>query len=394
MSKLKEISDRLGTAFNNTHEYKRLLSCQGQEAQDLLNTFQSILRTRIADEHNWRNVIVAAKRLSAKTDLYPRQFFLENVHRVDEQAVDSGGFADIYKGTFQRKSVCLKIIRVHQNEAYNRILKAIAREAILWGQLSHPNLLPFYGLHRSGAQLWLVSPWAENGNVVEFLRANPTANRVHLCSDIAAGIAYLHMNEIVHGDLKGANILVDGSCRAYLGDFGLSGVEDLDILQWSSQSRLESKGGSVRWQAPELFDPKGDESLPSNSQASDVYAWSCVCYQIFTDKLPFFEHREMAVIIKIMAGVRPTRPTALIENFVTHGLTENIWALMNDCWDRDPTKRPRMAKALWRLAAEGEEDHRMPGELMNGPAMQDKSLSDSDVPLTLEDINAIISRDN
>ncbi len=61
--------------------------------------------------------------------------------------------------------------------------QSYAGETILWSQLSHPNLLPFYGIYyldgRSGG-IALVSPWMRNGNVIEYLKANPEAPRLPL----------------------------------------------------------------------------------------------------------------------------------------------------------------------------------------------------------------------
>jgi serine/threonine protein kinase len=89
-----------------------------------------------------------------------------------------------------------------------------------------------------------------------------------------------------------ANVLVDGSGRAYLADFGLSAVEDAEILHWTSQSASASTGGTVRWQAPELFEPEPESSAyndstnrssgPFNTKATDVYAWSCAGYEVST----------------------------------------------------------------------------------------------------------------
>lgn len=76
-----------------------------------------------------------------------------------------------------------------------------------------------------------------------------------------------------------ANVLVDGSGRACLADFGLSAVTDPLILNWTSHSSATSKGGTARWQAPELNDPEADQIFP-NTKASDVYAWSCVTYEV------------------------------------------------------------------------------------------------------------------
>lgn len=64
-----------------------------------------------------------------------------------------------------------------------------------------------------------------------------------------------------------------------MADFGLSSVTDSQILNLASHSSAASKGGSVRWQAPELFDVEED-ILVHNSKASDVYALSCVFYEV------------------------------------------------------------------------------------------------------------------
>ena len=54
------------------------------------------------------------------------------------------------------------------------------REATIWGRLRHPNIVPFYGtyyLSQQNAGLCLVSPWFARGNIVDFLRQNPEADR-------------------------------------------------------------------------------------------------------------------------------------------------------------------------------------------------------------------------
>lgn len=63
--------------------------------------------------------------------------------------------------------------------------QAFSREAVVWRQLSHPNLLPFYGVFYLGDRndrLCLVSPCMKNGNIIEFLQQNPGAERLPLVS--------------------------------------------------------------------------------------------------------------------------------------------------------------------------------------------------------------------
>ena len=59
-------------------------------------------------------------------------------------------------------------------------LKAFIREAMIWRDLNHPNIVPFMGVHGfegDRKQMCLVSPWMENGNLLQFLKGNPEVDR-------------------------------------------------------------------------------------------------------------------------------------------------------------------------------------------------------------------------
>ncbi|KAG6818338.1 hypothetical protein H0H93_005894, partial [Arthromyces matolae] len=259
----------LAAVFRNVPYYKRLLSCDEEDAQKILDTFQQLLDTENFSDRP--QLIAAMRRLSERTKQYPTSFALIGPSpTADDEPVTYGSFADIYKIVFHGEDTCYKVIRVYQRSQVDHLAKVYAREAILWGQLSHPNILPFYGLVRiRSRRLAFVSRWASNGTLDDYLVAHPDANRLLLCMDTAAGVNYLHDNDIVHGDLKGVsldlisfplqaltlrqvNVLIDSAGRACLGDFGLSSVYDPKILRWTSQSSMASRGGTTRWKAPEL----------------------------------------------------------------------------------------------------------------------------------------------
>ncbi|KAG5348521.1 hypothetical protein C0989_010181, partial [Termitomyces sp. Mn162] len=75
---------------------------------------------------------------------------------------------------------------------------------------------------------------------------------------IAAGMSHLHDNGIVHGDIKGPNILVTDTDppRAVLADFGFATVVDTEGLKSPLLSSSATEGGTMRFEAPELLDPK------------------------------------------------------------------------------------------------------------------------------------------
>lgn len=94
-----------------------------------------------------------------------------------------------------------------------RALELSAREAFVWSQLKHPNIVPFLGLANlakisAGAlpQLCLISPWMVEGNIMEYLARHEDTDRLKLAWDVAKGLTYLHELEsgtVVHGDLRG-----------------------------------------------------------------------------------------------------------------------------------------------------------------------------------------------
>ncbi|KAJ8089224.1 hypothetical protein PM082_014472 [Marasmius tenuissimus] len=231
------------------------------------------------------------------------------------------------------------------------------QEAIVWRQLDHPNLVPFIGLYYLNdtmKRLCLVSPWMERGNLVEFMRESPelvdpsilvTIFRISQYSterwafeqayDVASGLSHLHNMKIIHGDLKGVNIMITRDLKASIGDFGLSRVSDTQRL-FSLQSNHSR--GTTRWLAPELL-RHGPDCVATRE--SDVYAYACVCYEIFTGRLPFYELSDPAVICTVLIdGNHPARPDSL------PGLRDAMWNMMVQCWEAAPSRRPTMVKVL------------------------------------------------
>ncbi|KAG6911107.1 hypothetical protein DXG01_003847 [Tephrocybe rancida] len=395
--KREKVARLLSATCASVQRYKSLLSCNDNDAQTLLDTFQLLLDTSVVEDRT--QLVSVIKRLSGPAKRFPRRFFLGPVPAITADPVTSGGFADVYKVDFQGEATCFKVIRFYAQSQVEHIAKAYAKEAIVWAQLSHPNVLPFYGLAHSPTRLSFVTRWATQGDLTQYLSQNPGANGILLCKDTAAGAEYLHMNDIIHGDLKGCNILIDSSGRASLCDFGLASVTDPKIIKWTSQSTMASKGGTARWQAPELHESEDEVEEVYNTKATDVFAWAGICYEIFTGCLPFFELSNPVVIVaRIIQGHTPTRPETDNIAWGIRGLNERVWDLMKECWHFKPSTRPDMTQILSKLNAESVIDTRPPGEWEKDASMrfrnsQDSKGSDSvNSMLFWEDLESLLSR--
>ncbi|KAJ3530502.1 hypothetical protein NMY22_g8546 [Coprinellus aureogranulatus] len=214
----------------------------------------------------------------------------------------------------------------------------------------------------------------ERGNIGKYLSdpGNPSGSvdRLLLISDIACGMSYLHQEGIVHGDLKGANILVSASGRACLADFGLSRLANpasgwttcdqqamRSPLGPSDGKHQNSSGMKMRLKSRS---PSSPISIRSGAFATRcafplailhltlrASSWECLkpkhahinFRQIMVGKPPYYHlPNEFAVVRQVPTGTRPRRPSD--PAFQECGLTESVWSLMQACWDKDPKRRP------------------------------------------------------
>ncbi|KAJ7082147.1 kinase-like domain-containing protein, partial [Mycena epipterygia] len=150
--------------------------------------------------------------------------------------------------------------------------------------------------------------------------------------EIGEGLDYLHAQNIVHGDLRGTNILISDDNSACLSNFGLatwmSEAESTTAMAASSTDQARS----VRWWSPELIDPTrfGCQTFVRTS-ASDVYAYGCVCLELYSGRPPFSEVSDEVAMLRVTQGERPQRPA---------DMSEELWRLVTAALAEDSRTRP------------------------------------------------------
>ncbi|KAK0504393.1 kinase-like domain-containing protein [Armillaria luteobubalina] len=247
--------------------------------------------------------------------LLPTSFSCRHAKQIGGRPVWGGGFANIWKGRMNGELICIKVLRIFLDnglEERNKMIKSFCREALVWRNLYHPNILPFLGVnkHLFAPSFCLISLWMEYGNIMAFLSERPLQiQRIPAITEVAEGITYLHsLNPpIVHADIRGANILVKDDLSCCLSDFGLAlAVESQVAASSSSRAFL---GGSLRWMPPEIMDDKQFD--PAYITARDVYSFGCTVIEIYTGKPPFSHIRKEAAIINevLTCGNLPDKPS-------------------------------------------------------------------------------------
>ncbi|KAJ6459915.1 kinase-like domain-containing protein [Mycena sanguinolenta] len=213
------------------------------------------------------------------------------------------------------------------------------REALVWQSLKHEYILPLIGIDRETFPLsfCMISPWMRHGTVLQYLDRHGRADVDKLLLQVAEGVGYLHSKKIVHGDLRGMNILVSDNSSACLADFGLTRV-----FAASTDTSSTNHAGSTRWWAPELMQPSafGFDRF-KRTPNSDVYALACVCVELHTGLPPFFGAPEASVIFKVTAGERPARPDT--------SMSDDLWALVTAAWAQSFRDRPDITMIIGRM---------------------------------------------
>ncbi|KAF8732470.1 kinase-like protein, partial [Rhizoctonia solani] len=248
-----------------------------------------------------------------------------------------GGSGDIYYGKLlDSTTICVKVPRIVEDASQMEMKNLYAsREIHTWSKCNHPNILPLLGLAIFRNRLAIVSPWMQNGNLPNFLKKNPNADRFQLCTQICDGVAYLHNINIVHGDLKGENVLISDNGTALLTDFGSA---DLTGRTITFTHVFDKCGWTMRWGAPEIV----QEMIPL-SKAGDIYALGMTILEAVTGEPPFTGKNEIAVMLAVCFNKEiPTRPLAQIPVDNEHG--NRLWDLLSICWSHEAEKRPSAAE--------------------------------------------------
>eukprot|EP01042_Synura_sphagnicola_P000002 gene2-2_t len=167
------------------------------------------------------------------------------------------------------------------------------------------------------------------------------AIRLSMMKDICDGMAYLHSRNpvIIHRDLKSLNILVTESWIAKITDFGLSRVS----TEFGSRATDMMTGqiGTYHWMAPEVI------SGTMYTGKADVFSFSIIMWELLTRQTPYNGMNPVQIVAAVCnASLRPTLPP---------DGPPALNALIEECWSKDPSKRPAFQAILPRLAQIGKE---------------------------------------
>jgi len=182
----------------------------------------------------------------------------------------------------------------------------------------------------------IISEFMENGEIMTFVSQNKGVNRLELLKDATEGLSYLHSQRIVHGDLKGGNVLINKHRRACLADFGVTRI----IAEFTSSGSVNPEG-TVSRMSPEVIWPEKYGCKGKPMKESDVYSLGILVYEVICGHRPFPLLIEWVAAMQFQEGKLPPRPKV--------GFTDSLWKTLESCWKVDRDKRPSVDAVLREL---------------------------------------------
>jgi serine/threonine protein kinase len=244
--------------------------------------------------------------------------------------IASGAFGVLYRGHYCGQEVAIKVLKTGEKASQEEVHREFAQELSILRKVRHKNIVQLIGAMTKPPRLCLVTEFMKGGSALQFLHKHAPLKQpqlLRLALGVALGMDYLHKVNVVHRDLKTANLLMDENEVVKVADFGVARVKSTDGSQMTAET------GTYRWMAPEVI------AHQHYSHKCDVFSYGILLWELVSGgDIPYSGYTPLqAAVGVVQRGLRPTIPATC------HPVVAQV---MQYCWQPDPNARPEFEQVV------------------------------------------------
>ncbi|KAL9405594.1 hypothetical protein Peur_002566 [Populus x canadensis] len=283
---------------------------------------------------------------------------------LDSSLLGHGTYGSVYYGHLHDQEVAIKRMTATKTKEFMAEMKILCK-------VHHTNLVELIGYAASDAELFLIYEYAQKGSLRSHLHDPQNKGhtplswimRVQIALDAARGLEYIHEHtktHYVHRDIKTSNILLDGSFRAKISDFGFA---KLVGKTGEGEATATKVVGTYGYLAPEYL----SDGLATTK--SDVYAFGVVLFEMISGKEAIIrtegavtKNPERRSLASTMLAALRSSPDSMsmsslkdlidpnMMDLYPHDCVFKLANLAKQCVDEDPILRPDMKQVVISLS--------------------------------------------
>ena len=214
--------------------------------------------------------------------------------------------ATVYLATQEslNRSVVLKILDRMKRDESSDMTQRFLDEGRIIASLHHPNIVTIYDIGLAGDDLYISMEYVEGGDLKKRLERSITPETaLDIVAKVGSALASAHSHNVIHRDVKPANILFRNETTPLLTDFGIAKQTDIDQDLTSTGIFL----GSPNYVSPEQADGRAVDGR------TDIYSLGCIFYEMLTGYKPYHSRSVIDIVVQHKTAAVPKLPDSLAD---------------------------------------------------------------------------------
>ena len=251
------------------------------------------------------------------------------------ELLGQGACGKVYLGLNSDTGELMAIKQVSYAAADETFVRTIEAEVEILKNLRHDNMVRYLGMEKDESTkiISIFIEYVSGGSLASMLSkfGKFSENLIRIYTkQILMGLSHLHDHQIMHRDIKGANILVDNNGIIKLTDFGAS--KKMNDLATMTEG-FKSLKGTPYWMAPEVIRQTG------HGRQADIWSVACTIVEMATGKPPWSQFTSQVAALFHIASGKSAPP-------IPSHLSKDAQDFLRLCFQRDPKMRPNAHNLL------------------------------------------------